>query len=83
MAQQVSLSPSRFHAVYKAMFDISPMADVINAKIDRAKTLLIMDEKIGILEISERLGYSNQYHFIRQFKAATGMTPGQYRKKNL
>lgn len=83
MAERVSLSPSRFHAVYKALFDISPMADVINAKVDRAKTLLMMDEKAGILEISEKLGYSNQYHFIRQFKAATGMTPGAYRKKNL
>ena len=83
MAERVSLSPSRFHAVYKALFDISPMADVINAKVDRAKTLLVMEEKTGILEISEKLGYSNQYHFIRQFKAATGMTPGAYRKKNL
>lgn len=83
MAQRVSLSPSRFHAVYKALFDISPMADVINAKVDRAKTLLTMDEKAGVLEISEKLGYTNQYHFIRQFKAATGMTPGAYRKKNL
>ena len=83
MAQSVSLSPSRFHAVYKAMFDISPMADVIRAKVDRAKTLLTMEEKSGILEISEKLGYSSPYHFIRQFKAETGMTPGQYRKKNL
>lgn len=83
MAERLSLSPSRFHAVYKAVFNTSPMADVIKAKTDRAKTLLMMDEKAGILEISEKLGYSNQYHFIRQFKAETGMTPGQYRKKNL
>lgn len=83
MARQVSLSPSRFHAVYKELFGSSPMADVISAKIDRAKTLLMMDEQAGILEISEKLGYTNQYHFIRQFKSATGMTPGAYRKKNL
>ena len=82
MAQRVSLSPSRFHAVYKTVFHTTPMADVIQAKIERAKTLLMMDEKAGILDISEMLGYTNQYHFIRQFKAATGMTPGAYRKKN-
>lgn len=83
MAQRVSLSPSRFHAVYKAVFNTSPMADLINARVDRAKTVLLMEEKASILELSEKLGYSNQYHFIRQFKTATGMTPGQYRKKNL
>ena len=83
MAQRVSLSPSRFHAVYKAVFGTSPLSDVIEAKIDRAKTLLMMDEKAGILAISEKLGYTNQYHFIRQFKSVTGMTPGAYRKKNI
>lgn len=83
MAQQISLSPSRFHTVYKAVFGTSPMTDVIHGKIDRAKTMLIMDEKAGILTISEKLGYSNQYHFIRQFKSVTGITPGAYRKKNM
>jgi len=83
MAQRVSLSPSRFHAVYKAMFGTSPMNDVIHAKVDRAKTMLMMDEKADILTISEKLGYSNQYHFIRQFKSVAGMTPGAYRKKNI
>lgn len=81
MAQQVSLSPSRFHTVYKAVFGSSPMADVINIRIDRAKTMLLMDEQVSVLTISEKLGYTNQYHFIRQFKSVAGMTPGAYRRK--
>ena len=82
MAELASLSPSRFHAVYKAMFGTSPMKDVINAKIDSAKTLLLMDENPTLSEVAERLGYKNQQHFIGQFKAVTGMTPGAYRKNN-
>lgn len=82
MAAMASLSVSRFHAVYKLMFNSSPMKDVIKAKIDRAKSLLLMDEKPTLSEVSERLGYKSQQHFIVQFKAVTGMTPGAYRKAN-
>lgn len=79
MAKSVVLSPSRFHAVYKQMFDTSPMKDVIDGKIDLAKTLLLMEENLTVAAVAERLGYKNQQHFIRQFKAATGLTPGAYR----
>ena len=82
MAKQVSLSPSRLHAIYKDTFGISPTRDVIQIRIEQAKTLLQMDADMTIPSVSDRLGYHNQYHFIRQFKAITGMTPGAYRKKN-
>lgn len=82
MAELASLSSSRFHAVYKAMFGTSPMKDVINAKVDSAKTLLLMDENPTLSEVAERLGYKNQQHFISQFKSVTGMTPGAYRRSN-
>ena len=82
MAKLVSLSPSRFHAVYKTMFGTSPIQDVINAKVDRAKTLLLLDENLTLPEVAERLGYMNQQHFICQFKSVMGITPGAYRKNN-
>lgn len=80
MASIASLSPSRFHAVYKTMFASSPMRDLISARIDYAKSLLLSDEDKTICEIAEKLGYNDQYHFIRQFKAIIGKTPGAYRK---
>ncbi len=81
MAKAVSLSPSRFHTVYKRMFGISPIKDVILGKIDYAKALLIMNEKMPVAVVAERLGYSNTFHFIRQFRDVTGITPNAYRKK--
>lgn len=82
MAKQVSLSPSRFHAVYKAMFGVSPVKDLICAKVEQAKNILLMDRDATLISVAEKLGYKNQYHFIRQFKAITGTTPGTYRKEN-
>ena len=81
MAQLAALSPSRFHAVYKLTFGVSPLQDLVNHRVDMAKTMLLMDEHPALTEVAEKLGYQNQYHFIRQFKAVTGMTPGAYRKK--
>jgi len=82
MAAMASLSPSRFHALYKALFGSTPMQDLIQAKMDLAKTILLAESKPTLAEVAERLGYKNVQHFIVQFKAATGMTPGTYRKNN-
>lgn len=82
MAKEMSLSVSRFHAVYKALFGISPIKDLINAKVEQSKSVLLMDRDATLTSVAEKLGYKNQYHFIRQFKAVTGITPGTYRKEN-
>lgn len=81
LAAAVSLSPSRFHAVYKATFGVSPMKELIAARMDVAKRALLRQDNLTMPEIAEQLGYNNQYHFIRQFKQATGMTPGAYRSQ--
>lgn len=81
MAKSVSLSSSRFHALYQKCFGISPIKDVIRCRVEQAKSMLL-DSNMPLQFIAERIGYSNPYHFIRQFKALTGLTPGSYRKKN-
>lgn len=81
MAKGVGLSPSRFFAVYKALFGISPIDDLIAARIGAAKNALVTgNEKIETLAFS--LGYNNVTHFIRQFKKHVGVSPSVYRKNN-
>ena len=41
-----------------------------------------LEQQLTLAQIAELLGYQEQYHFIRQFKAFTGQTPGNYRKSN-
>ena len=80
MAKAVNLSQSRFFSIYKSIYGISPTADLIGARIERAKKLLLMTNK-KVCEISDELGYDNTTHFIRQFKNETGLSPSQYRRQ--
>lgn len=81
MAELTLLSPSRFSAVYRTIYGVAPMSDLISLRIERAK-LLLMDDSISVNEAAEKTGYNSQYHFIRQFKEYVGITPGQYKKRN-
>ena len=78
MAALAYLSPSRFHSLYRAVFGISPMDDLIRARIDTAQNRL-SDTEETVQNLSEQLGYRNVTHFCRQFKQLTGMTPSQFR----
>lgn len=80
MAAQIMLSPAYFQVLYKKAFGVTCMTDVIQAKIDSAKEYLLLTD-MTVASIAEELGYSHVYHFIRQFKKSTGMTPGAFRKQ--
>lgn len=78
MCQKVCLSRSYFQHLYKTFFSISFSNDLINARINFAKKLLV-STMLNINEISEKCGYTNVEHFIRQFKKKTGVSPRNFR----
>lgn len=81
MADETNMSVSRFCAVYKARFGMSPMNDLICMRIDAAKKLLIGSE-LTISDVASQLGYANVTHFNRQFKKSTGVSPTAYAEAN-
>ena len=80
MADKMLLSRSRFSVLYKNFFTVSPNEDVIRAKMIRADYLL-KNSNFTITEIAEILGYTSVFHFIRQCKKRTGLTPTQLRNQ--
>ena len=76
IAAELNLSPSRLHALYKAAFDIAPRQDVILMRVEKAKALLWQNN--SVTETAAQLGYASVYHFIRQFRQTTGVSPKQY-----
>ena len=58
-------------------------ADYINrTRIANSCRLLLCSDK-NICEISEAVGFKNQYYFTRIFKKEIGITPSEYKKRNL
>ena len=80
MAKAVRFSPSYFQKLYKNIFNTACMTDVIYARIEKAKELL-MQTALTAREISALCGYQNETHFSRQFKQFTGTAPQEYRKR--
>ncbi len=78
MAEQISLSESRFYVLYKAIFKTTPNQDLIIARMDYAKRMLAQDGTVTVFEVALNCGYTNEFHFIRQFKKYVGITPKQY-----
>ncbi|MBQ8787547.1 MAG: helix-turn-helix domain-containing protein [Oscillospiraceae bacterium] len=79
MAAEMGMSRSGFQHLYKKMFGVSVMTDVINGRLDRAKRLLCATN-LTVKEIAESCGYKCEYNFMRQFKSKYGKTPSEYRK---
>lgn len=80
MAAAVNMSRSGFQHLYKKMFGISVINDVINGRLERAKRLLSSTD-LTVAEIASKCGYATEYNFMRQFKSRTGKTPTEYRKQ--
>lgn len=79
MAGKVFLSESHLQALYKKTFKVSCINDVINARIQMAKSLL-SSTNYTISYISAQCGYNSSQHFFRQFNKVVGCSPNVYRK---
>ena len=79
IAKQICVSKSHLHRLYKQIFNVNLMDDLILARICKAQKLLEFSE-LRIQEIAQQCGYNNESHFMRQFKERTGMTALKFRQ---
>lgn len=82
MHKQLYISRSYFHLIYKKMFGVSPVSDIINSRVKYAKYLLSSDPQITVERVAQLCGYSSSVHFIRQFTKTTGETPLKFKINN-
>lgn len=81
MADFMNLSRSGFQHLYSHTFGVSVIHDVIKGRIEKAKSLLSRTN-FSITEISTKCGYKSEFHFMRQFKKETGLTPTEFRRSS-
>ena len=74
-------SVSRFCELYRKMYGISPINDVIRARIELAKKLLYSGQAT-VSMVAEACGFSTINYFSNCFKRVTGQSPAEYAKNS-
>lgn len=77
MAALAHLSPAYYRQLYTGHFHVSPIDDLIGARIRRAK-LLMQFSSLSIEQIAEECGFSSTPQFHASFRNRSGLTPGEY-----
>lgn len=82
IADKFQLSVPYVSKIFKEYTESSFTDYLIRMRIDKAKELLEAGNA-KIVQVAEAIGYTNSHSFIRIFKKATGLTPGEYREQFL
>lgn len=82
LASLENLSNSRYVTVFKKQMGKSPSEYIIELKLQLAKNMLD-STNMSIKQISEHIGYNDQYFFSRLFKKYLGISPQKYRNRQL
>jgi AraC family transcriptional regulator of arabinose operon len=80
LAASVNMSRSHFQKLYKEMFGVSVIHDLIRNRLEYAMYLL-ENTTYAIGVVAAMCGYENEVHFMRQFKKSVNLTPSEYRQK--
>ncbi|GAB2560223.1 helix-turn-helix transcriptional regulator [Gracilibacillus alcaliphilus] len=82
LCQAVHLEKSQFYTYYERFFNISPKADLLNARMNKAKQMLVNQAAV-IQNVAQSCGFASASHFSRQFKRAVGCAPKEFQEKQL
>lgn len=79
MARRAQLSPSRFAAVFRQRFGLSPHQYLLRQRIEYAQNLLRSTD-LPLPQIAEACGFADVHHFSKAFKRIVERPPGAFRR---
>ena len=81
VAEYVFLSPSYFSKIFKEEMNYY-FNDYLNSiRVEKSK-ILLLTEKISLVDIADNVGFYDQSYFNKVFKKITGVTPKKYKESN-
>ncbi|CAN5298459.1 AraC family transcriptional regulator [soil metagenome] len=82
ISTELNVGYSWFRKIFKSYTGIAPGQYMIQLKIDKAKELL-SDPSKTVKAVAYELKFDTCFYFSKLFKEKVGITPVQFRKKNL
>ncbi|MDF1748597.1 MAG: AraC family transcriptional regulator [Alphaproteobacteria bacterium] len=75
--QESGLDRFTLSRLFKRRYGTSPYRFLVQRRLDVAKALI--RDAYPLADVAAAAGFSDQSHFTRQFRAANGLSPGQWR----
>lgn len=79
VSNHVSMNYSLFSYAFKEYTGKNLVNYLKELRVNEAKRLLA-ETDLRVIEISQRVGYENEKHFMKIFKSVSGVSPTEYRK---
>jgi AraC family transcriptional regulator of arabinose operon len=79
MGAEVGLSASRFAALYQQFFEVSPLEDLLRARLRHAQNLLT-NRTVSVREAAKQSGFTSLTYFSHVFRHRVGCAPRDYRR---
>lgn len=80
MAESVGLTPEHLCRVFKTEVGLSPGKYLKQIRMREAERLLA-GTFLSVKEITTAVGFTDESHFVRDFKSVYGLTHTQYRSR--
>lgn len=81
IAQKLAVSQRHLERLYQSQVGMSPKQYARLLRVESARLALKQGAHHTITELAVELGFYDQPHFIREFRAVVGMTPSAYLKR--
>lgn len=82
VAMECDIDVRYMASIFKKFSQIPPGQHIMGLKLNKAADLLLNTD-YKIKDIAELVGFSNQYHFSKNFKKFHGLSPNHYRTKHI
>jgi AraC-like DNA-binding protein len=79
-AREAALSPYHFIRLFKATFGCTPHQALVEARLDRAKRLLLAAD-LSVTEVCMEVGFASLGSFSSLFARRVGVSPALYRRR--
>jgi AraC family transcriptional regulator len=80
LADLAQLSTSHFFRAFRKTFGVSPVAYIMQRRVERAQALMLAS-RAPLSQVALECGMCDQPHFCRCFRRIVGTSPGAWRRQ--